>query len=127
METIRITLRSSNTTIRNRLASPPPSAALIHDFRVPASGNFRQLKHDFESQERDFQPRSNKYGLGSPGPETVGFRPFHGEDFVPLTEEMQWFHFGLLAKANPALSTEELKARWRALTVNCVIWTGLSR
>jgi len=42
---------------------------------------------------------------------------------VRLTEEMQWFHFGLLAKANPDLTKAELKARWRALTVNSVAFT----
>jgi hypothetical protein len=53
----------------------------------------------------------------------VHFQPFGKEEFVPLTEEMQWFHFGLLAKANPSLSTDALKERWRALTVNSVAFT----
>jgi hypothetical protein len=124
LETIRITLRTSNTTNLTPRANSDPSAALLHDFRVPPDGTFCQLRHDYESREWDYKPRSAMSGSQeSAGPETVAFQPFNGEDFVPLTEEMQWFHFGLLAKANPSLSTDELKARWRALTVNCVVFT----
>jgi hypothetical protein len=107
-------------------ATPTPPATLVHDFQVPAEGTFRQLRHDFENPEWDHKPRSSTYNAGSRNsalPETVGFQPFNGEDFVRLTEEMQWFHFGLLAKANPGLTTAELKARWRALTVNSVAFT----
>jgi hypothetical protein len=119
-------LRTVRITILKSPATPPPSGTLIHDFRVPAEGTFRQLRHDFESSEWDYKPRSTKYGPGSPNaalPETVHFQPFDKQDFVPLTEEMQWFHFALLAKANPTLSTDELKVRWRALTVNSVAFT----
>jgi hypothetical protein len=118
MKTIRITL------VRSAAAGSP--ASLIHDFRVPAEGRFCQLTHDFENPEWDYKPRSSAYSPGSPNsalPETVHFQPFDGKDFVPLTEAMQWFHFGLLAKANPTLTTDQLKARWRALTVNSVAFT----
>ena len=103
-----------------------PSGILLHDFQVPAEGTFRQLRHDFENPDWDHKPRSSAYSPGSRNsalPETVAFQPFDGEDFVRLTEEMQWFHFGLLAKANPGLTTAELKARWKALTVNSVAFT----
>jgi hypothetical protein len=118
-------LRTLKITI---LRSPerPPSATLIHDFRVPADGTYFQLRHDFDNSEWGYKPRSIKYGPGSPNaalPETVHFWPFNSEDFVSLTEEMQWFHFDLLAKANPSLTTDQLKARWRALTVNSVAFT----
>jgi hypothetical protein len=102
------------------------SAVLLHDFQVPASGNFRQLRHDYENSEWDFKPRSYGQNPGSRNsalPETIPFQPFDRGEFVPLTEEMQWFHFGLLAKANPELTTDELKARWKALTVNSVAFT----
>jgi hypothetical protein len=124
LETIRITLRTSNTQGLSSRANSDPSVALVHDFRVPADGTFFQLRHDYESQEWGYKPRSARPGsTESAGPELVGFEPFNGEDFVPLTEEMQWFHLALLGKANPSLSTDELKARWRALTVNCVVFT----
>ena len=119
LETIRITIRK-----------PPggslPSPTLVHDFSVPSDGTFCQLKHDFESPERGYAPRSLRYGSGAPssaGPETIAFQPFHGEDFVPLTEEMQHFQFELLARANPSLSSDELKTRWRALTADCMVFT----
>ena len=106
--------------------SPTPTPTLVHDFQVPAEGTFRQLRHDFENPDWDHKPRSSMYNPGSRNsalPETVVLQPFDGEDFVRLTEEMQWFHFGLLAKANPGLTTAELKARWKALTVNSVAFT----
>ena len=126
METIRITARTSSTTTFTPRASSDPSATLLHDFAVPAAGTFCQLRHDFENPEWDYEPRSCKSNPAAPnaaGPEMVPFLPFNGEEFVPLTAEMQWFHFGLLARANPGLSTDELKARWRALTVNSVVFT----
>jgi hypothetical protein len=98
----------------------------MHDFVVPAEGTFCQLRHDFESPEWGYAPRSSGVAPALPnaaGPEIIPLQPFDDEEFVPLTEQMQWFHFGLLAKANPGLSMDELKARWRALTVNCVVFT----
>jgi hypothetical protein len=126
LETIRIAIRSAKIAPANLPASSNPAAVLLHDFVVPAQGTFCQLRHDFESPDWGYTPRSSAYGTGAPiaaGPELVPLRPFDGQDFVPLTEEMQWFHFGLLARANPTLSTDELKARWRALTVNSVVFT----
>jgi len=120
MKTIKITIHRTSPG-----AAPP---TLMHDFQVPAEGTFCQLRHDFENRDLGYRPRSSEYKPGSPNsalPETVDFQPFHVEDFVPLTEEMQWFHFGLLAKANPNLTTDELKARWRALTVNSVAFTDM--
>jgi len=99
---------------------------LVHDFLVPAAGRFAQLRHDFESAEWGYKPRTYGLSPSSPNialPETIHFQPFDSEDFVPLTEPMQWFHFELLARANPSLTTDELKQRWRALTVNSVAFT----
>jgi len=119
LETIRIAIRKPTTT-------PRPTAGLLHTFRVPEEGTFSQLRHDFESAKWNYRPRTSRYdaeSLDAAGPETVGFQPFQAEYFVPLTEEMQWFQFNLLARANPSLSTDELKARWRALTAGCRVFT----
>ena len=120
------TLPSSPTWTASPESSPTPSGILFHDFQVPAEGTFRQLRHDFENPEWGHKPRSSAFNPGSRNsalPETVELQPFNGEDFVRLTEEMQWFHFRLLAKANPGLTTAELKDRWKALTVNSVAFT----
>jgi hypothetical protein len=118
MKTLTLTIH------RSQAGGQAPT--LMHDFQVPGEGHFALLRHDYENPEWGYRPRTYEIlpaRLNIALPETIHFQPFNSEDFVPLTEPMQWFHFELLARANPTLTTTELKERWRALTVNSVAFT----
>lgn len=98
----------------------------LHDFRVPAEGKFRQLKHDYECAEMNYRPRNYGVNPGSPNaalPETVHLNPFDGIEFVPFPLHMEEFQVALMAKADPTLTFAQLKDKWRALTVNSVAFT----
>lgn len=100
--------------------------ALIHDFRVPDTGKYVQLKHDYECAEMNYKPRNIGVNPGSPNsalPETVHLDPIDGIEFLPFPLHMEEFMLALMGFANPTLTRDELKIAWRALTVNSVAFT----
>lgn len=70
------------------------------DLRVPASGNYGRVKHDFELAEYGFKPRQLETGINVkyPIPQNRRTRPMHNGrvyDYVPVPKEHQWFLWNL--------------------------------
>jgi hypothetical protein len=99
---------------------PSPSGQL---WRVPASGEFFILRHDYQRAEWKYKPRSItlNYKRNPPEcalPETVPLPGCKPADFVPLSREWQMFWFELLNLASNGTKTRsELREAWENLTV----------
>lgn len=101
----------------------PPT--MQRHFKVPLSGTFVQLKHDYETAEANplhpYKPRS--FDMATEVPETVHLNPFEYDDFVALTPELEEFMLATLRIPNPVLTREQAIDVWREITRTSVCWT----
>jgi len=85
---------------------PPPVIITPNDmFRVPETGDWYRLLHDWEWGRR-------RVG-GKPMPETV---PTTKQQFAPLDKSWQYFWFELLELSAPEMTEDEIMIAWASLT-----------
>jgi hypothetical protein len=108
MSVIRIELNKTPTPIKN--------------YVVPNDGIYLQVKHDFETEDWQYKPRSiilnyKKEPPLNPLPDTAYLPGCKPNDFVPLSKEWQFFWFDLLRLASNGTKTQpELLIAWEDLT-----------
>lgn len=91
-------------------------------FKVPSSGTFMQLRHDFETADWDFKPRAYTLGTSKLNPygaypDTVPLDGIRPDDFYPLNEQYQRLWFNMMDRAsNYNIPHDDLIDKWAVIT-----------
>lgn len=91
------------------------NSGLVTKIKIPATGDFYRVRHDFERIDLNYTPRSITRKTRMALPETVPMWN-HKEEFFPFNLSWQKFWFSLMSKATGnSFSEDNLKKAWKSM------------